>query len=289
MQFNAYTVAVTSCDRFDLLQRTLDSLLPRLDGDIRGIIIIDDSGRLGARDSLIDVVRPYVRNLKDRDFIANGNFLGKGIEIIVNNPPLGHIQSIDRLYAHINTEYIFHCEDDWEFYGCKFIEKSFALLSYFSRYSMVNLQDPNKSRDGRWSPVEMEHLGIFYRVMNENVPARIKGLQFNPGLRRKSDYQIVGPYADFGVNANEARISECYAALGFESVRLCEHATRHIGQDAHVRDLIHYPVKRTEKIKRSALKRFEKLSWKIDSNLNPFVLSQRRFENRQSKSRLIQD
>ncbi len=39
-----YTVALTSCGRFDLLAQTLASLLPRLEGPLAKIVIIEDSG-----------------------------------------------------------------------------------------------------------------------------------------------------------------------------------------------------------------------------------------------------
>ena len=50
-----YTVAVTSCGRFDLLERTLRSLLPRLDGPFAGILIAEDSGD----ERIYDVVRQF--------------------------------------------------------------------------------------------------------------------------------------------------------------------------------------------------------------------------------------
>ena len=39
-----YTVAITSCGRFDLLERTLASLIPVLEGPVEKIVIIEDSG-----------------------------------------------------------------------------------------------------------------------------------------------------------------------------------------------------------------------------------------------------
>ena len=50
-----YTVALTSCGRFDLLEQTLRSLLPRLDGPLAGILIAEDSGD----ERIYDVVRQF--------------------------------------------------------------------------------------------------------------------------------------------------------------------------------------------------------------------------------------
>ncbi len=108
-----YTVAITSCGRFDLLQRTLDTLLPRLEGPIAKIIIVEDSGN----SEVIDAVKPFCKKLQEDRYLSSGKFFGEGIEVIINKPPLGLLKSIDRLYSKIETNWIFHCEDDWEFSG----------------------------------------------------------------------------------------------------------------------------------------------------------------------------
>ena len=65
------------------------------------------------------------------------------------------IKSIDSVYSTIDTEYIFHCEDDWEFYDSSFIEKSlknwrkmsskenllkimYKKIKYFSKASLID-------------------------------------------------------------------------------------------------------------------------------------------------------
>ncbi len=50
-----YTVALTSCGRFDLLEQTLDSLLPHLEGPLAKIVIAEDSGSFEVE----SVVRKY--------------------------------------------------------------------------------------------------------------------------------------------------------------------------------------------------------------------------------------
>ena len=44
MAMEPYTAALTSFGRFDLLERTLRSLLPRLDGPLARVLIGEDSG-----------------------------------------------------------------------------------------------------------------------------------------------------------------------------------------------------------------------------------------------------
>ncbi|MXY39264.1 MAG: glycosyltransferase [Rhodospirillaceae bacterium] len=106
-----YTVALTSCARFDLLERTLASLLPRLEGPCERIIVGEDSGDRGV-------------------FETVGRFRPDAppIQVILNPRRLGICRNIDRIYSEIETEWIFHCEDDWEFYRSGFIRESFEVM-----------------------------------------------------------------------------------------------------------------------------------------------------------------
>ena len=273
-----YSVALTSCGRFDLLERTLDSLLPRLEGDIQKIVLIEDSGRkVGG--GIIDIIQPFARSLADRDYMPCGNFLGEGIEVIINENPLGLVSSIDRLYSQIDTEWIFHCEDDWEFYGRGFIEKSFTLLLEFDMFSMVNLRDAEAFSQEKFCSRIYDSAGVEYRRMRKDSSV-CRGISFNPGLRRKSDYLTVGTYADFGVTANEWKLGGLYSSLGYEQVFLCEHAMRHIGGGAHIQDPTRYRKRFWPKLRHSASKRLEKMCWKALPNSDPFFRSRRRLAHR---------
>ena len=41
---------------------------------------------------------------------------------------MGQVAAIDRAYGGVTSEYIFHCEDDWEFHATGLIEKSKVIL-----------------------------------------------------------------------------------------------------------------------------------------------------------------
>ena len=242
-----YTVALTSCGRFDLLERTLRSLLPRLEGPIAEVLIVEDSGNL----DVLEVVRQFSG--------VPGN-----IEVLVNDPPMGQIRSIDRLYARIETEWVFHCEDDWEFSGEGLIEKSFLVLQESDRYSMVSLRNLSDHRLAVFGPKEMTSSGIGYHVADDTIPwnGEFSGLNFNPGLRKMRDYRLVGPYARLGMHPSEARVSRAYRDLGFRVTCLAEPAVRHIGHERHVRD----PFQRTgftHRMARSVRKRLLRLQGKL--------------------------
>ena len=48
--------------------------------------------------------------------------------LFLNRENIGQNASIDKMYKNVNTEYIFHCEEDWEFYKSGFIEDSLKVL-----------------------------------------------------------------------------------------------------------------------------------------------------------------
>ena len=55
------------------------------------------------------------------------------------------LASIDRAYSKVKTEWVFHCEDDWEFFSGGFIEQSFTLLEEFDKFSLIELRSPGRS------------------------------------------------------------------------------------------------------------------------------------------------
>ncbi len=240
-----YTVALTSCGRFDLLERTLATLLPRLDGPVAEIIVAEDSGNNGVQ----DIAAKF----------------GRDIRVIVNEPPLGQIKSIDRLYSRVATEWIFHCEDDWEFFASGFMEKSFALLKEDERLSMVSLRDVPDYGGTEFGPERVTASGIRYRVANDypRWETRFCGMSFNPGLRRMADYRRIGPYAGIGRQVQEVAVSLAYRDMGYRVGLIAEPAVRHIGGGRHISDP--FDKRRLRyRLRRSVLKRWMKLQDRLD-------------------------
>ena len=108
------TLVITSCGRFDLLKRTLDSFFEKNTYPIKKIIITEDSTEGKKLENLIS----QYENEKNKH-----NFC-----LIINETREGQLRSIDKAYNEVDTEYIFHCEDDWIFLKKGFIEKSLKLL-----------------------------------------------------------------------------------------------------------------------------------------------------------------
>ncbi len=103
------TVVLTACNRADLLEKTLDSFFEMNTYPLKRFIIIDDGMNFGCND--------FVKEKYEFP-----------IELIYNDPKLFQIKSIDYAYSLVDTEYIFHMEEDWLFLKKGFIEDSMKVL-----------------------------------------------------------------------------------------------------------------------------------------------------------------
>jgi len=213
------TIVITSCGRFDLLKRTLESLDKYVDYPIMKVIITEDSGS-------DDVHLTIPNNWKENT------------EIIVNKVKLGQLASIDAAYKMVQTPYVFHCEDDWEFYRYQFITDSLEVLNNYKEVDLVRLRSfyydiaphyPFHFLGCR----EVINKVAFYEL--DSKDALWKGFSFNPGLRRITDYEKVAPYARFESSSKgESSISVELSNLNMRTVLLENDACSHIGYGDHV-------------------------------------------------------
>ena len=219
------TVVLTSCNRFDLLEKTLTSFFEHNTYPIRQFILVEDSGK----DEVRDAIPPKYR---DR------------INLIINQPQLGQVASIDKAYRLVETDYIFHCEDDWLFYRPEFIEDSKAILKAEPQALMVKLRSYHHdliyygARALVLSDRKITENVAHYRV-NTTLP-HSQYFSFNPGLRRRAQYPdggYAGLVADGQSPADMEMIaSEHYAAQGFFAVLLENDAVKHIGFGRHLKN-----------------------------------------------------
>lgn len=225
------TVVLTSCGRFDLLTPTINSFLKFNTEPIKEFIIVEDSGDETVFESIPDNSKEY-------------------FTVILNNPNLGQIKSIDKAYALVKTKYVFHCEDDWEFYRSGFIEGSIKILDSDKEILQVWLRDYYHDIKvhspyhylGKKQTIDNTH---FHKV--ETTKEDWQGFSFNPGIKRYSDYQKMGLYNSFG---GEKILSKAYHQAGFYAVILENSAVAHIGFDNHIEDVREKVKKRKKKQKR---------------------------------------
>lgn len=157
------TLVLTSCDRHDLLRLTLDTFHEFVDITLDESVIIEDS--MTPRPEWL-TVETYPK-------------LGK-ITWLQNTTKLGQMASINRAYAEVKTDYIFHCEDDWRFIRGDFMQKSMNILKQYPKISMVAITGMLLTEDPRYPFPIVKPLPHFNQGWC--------GISFHPGLRRKSDY-----------------------------------------------------------------------------------------------------
>ncbi len=218
------TVVLTSCGRFALLERTLKSFFEHNTFPIRKFILVEDSGRGEVRDFTPPVYRDQ-------------------IDLIVNKPQIGQIASIDKAYRLVETDYIFHCEDDWLFYRPGFIEDSKKVLETEEHALMVWLRsyhhDLSKTKHTLLLGERKMADGVaYYEVQNAHHGNHC--FSFNPALRRRADCPEGGYTAllEKGQTPGdvEGAASRKYRARGYFAVLLENDAVKHTGFDRHLRE-----------------------------------------------------
>lgn len=187
------TVVITSSNRHDLLERTLDSFVRwNTYKRIGGILLFEDSNTYPA-------------------IADDPKYAEYSISVLQTSPRLGQLLAIDVAYKYIKTKYIFHCEDDWEFYAAGFIEESINILESDPAILQVHLRHPEDIIPGGELEYAMDASGAFARIYKGRREGKTWfGFSFNPGLRRLSDYQRLGSYSG-------QLLTEHYCGQNFEA------------------------------------------------------------------------
>lgn len=217
------SVCLTSCGRWDLLERTISSLLTFWDGPPPAAFYIhDDSGFIP--DGLMkDLDRFLMRHWQ---IMADWSFSNYA----------GQVHAIDTLYSKVTTPYIFHCEDDWEFFAEGFIHDSRSVLEAEPKCACVWIRHPSDRNGHTVLPgVKLTRQHVRYQQMAHRFRGNWHGFTWNPGLRRLSDYKAMGKFSSFCEwRSNDHAIAEIqfnkkYYEAGYVGMSLCRGFVRHIG------------------------------------------------------------
>ena len=214
------TVVLTSCNRPALLKRTLESFFKFNTYPIKEFIVIEDSGN------------PDMRNIIE----------AYPVKLLYNVHNIGQIPSIDKAYSKVITPYIFHCEDDWEFYRPGFIEASLEVLKADGNVINVWLREQSDTNGHPIEPQVMKAGAVEYKYLQTNaVGGYWHGFTWNPSLRRLADYYKIGTFERFmnevpekhkgGDNAYYEMIigDEYYNRYGLRGAILLNGYVKHIG------------------------------------------------------------
>ena len=210
------TAIFTSCGRFHLLRRTLESFIKNIDLEIEKIIVIDNS--------TFDHAETELRSISES--------IKTPLYYVLNDENIGQVSSIDLAYAYVDTEYIFHCEDDWEFFDTGFLKLSIELLKERSDIVNINLRVRFDGEKGSMHPIsEMmtTSSGLKYHEYLVNYLGAWHGFSWNPGLRRKKDYDLIKPYKQY---IEESGVGKKYKDLGYVAACLEKSYCKHIGTNS---------------------------------------------------------
>jgi len=184
------TFVMTACGRPDLMEKTLDSFFKFNTYPIERYIITEDS------------MDPEIFKVcKELNYKKYNNKL----EFIFNERKLGQSKSIDLAYSKVTTDYIFHCEEDWEFYDDEFIEQSISVLEVDETVLQAWIRPKTDNILNDIKPEIYEINGIKVRDVlpksfmvkggapngTDLIVKDYMGFSWNPGLKRMSDYKLL--------------------------------------------------------------------------------------------------
>ena len=187
------TVVLTCCDRPDNLRRTLKSFKKYNTFPIKNFIVIEDGKSLETEKILNEMLGEHEVNF------------------IFNDENQGQLKSIDKAYALVTTELVFHLEEDWDFTKSGFIERSLDHLKDHPDCIFLSLR---RFDDQQNHPLKKRNINDDFLLFSPYWKGCWMGFGFNPSVRRMSDYRkLIGGCSSFG-NKREISIGLFYYWIG---------------------------------------------------------------------------
>jgi hypothetical protein len=220
------TLFITSCGRPDLLRRTLESFVKFNTYPIKLAILCEDSGIKGIAD--------FARNILPYDTV-----------LCYNETRIGQMKTIQKYTSLIKTPYVFHLEDDYEFFASGFIELSFKILESDSNITQVLLEDEQY----KFSTVDINNslclkcmTSDLSDVTSNNGDGALSVYSWRPSLKTIETHKLRMPYELWD---DEYTIQLAINKMGRYSVisRLNPNGfCKHIGKYAHVENITHIKI-----------------------------------------------
>lgn len=205
------TTVLTSCGRWNLLTRTLDSFLAHHEPG--RFILVEDSA--------------------DADFAERVRERYPFAQVLLNDPRLGQHRAIDRAYSTVRTSHVLHLEDDWEFVGPLDPQAGIGLLGARDDVAAVCFRQLQTLKlTHRLRARRFEHGGHSYADMR-GAHREWYGYTFNPSIVRLETWREYGPFAE---HANERSLSRSFRAAGLHVVLALPGICGHIGSGRSVHD-----------------------------------------------------
>ena len=201
-------ICMTMGLRPDYLEQTIESLGSQM--RLLPIVVINDFGD-EPTNRMFDRLCPHGRRID----------LGGRV---------GHHAAVDAMYEAVETPYIFHIEDDWDFARTDFLPEAIALLESDPDLTSICVRELEdmpipEDRIGRIAYDQMD--GVEFARLTR-VHMRWYGFTFNPHVIRRTTWQDLGGYSGFG---KELDISRHMRSQGRHVGYLEGGGCRHIGAE----------------------------------------------------------
>lgn len=205
------TTFVLSCDRLDVLEKTLNSFILTRDY-VTKMVIVDDSAVDGIYESLVE---------------KYGHFC----DIVCFPRNRSQWWAMDFMVSYCDSEYIFYLEDDWELLKPGYLNQSKQILQKYRNVGTVDIS---------WRTFEDEGMDCYHKELVDNMfywkkPWRISdyhlhwyGWVGSPNLKRRDDLILLGRVEKWH---NEWNIDRRFLSLGFKAVFLNGEYARHLGDN----------------------------------------------------------
>lgn len=213
------SIVITSYNRPDLLQRTIDSFIRFNDYPISEIIIIEDSACKPMQQWLLN----YTHILTHK---TDYNF-----RVMINPVNIGAYESIDIAYAEVKTPFVCHIEDDWEFLRGGFLDKAVKVLDHDKMVMQVNFEhNPFMST----VPGVLIVSGTAYQIVGTDTDGWWHGFTCHPSLRSMEAYQNTAPWTQWSesnedLSQRELKVGLEYFRQGYKAAILKDSYCKHIG------------------------------------------------------------
>jgi len=203
------TCFILSCDRLDVLDKTIQSFLNTRDYETK-MVLLDDSGK---QELFPQLVEKY----------------GSFCDIIMFPRNRSQWFAMDFMVSYCDSDYIFYLEDDWELLKPGYLNTSKQILQKYREVGVIDIS---------WRTFEFQGIDSYEKKLIDDTffwkkPWKITDNHLawhawcgSPNLRRRDDLIMLGRVEKWH---NEWNIDRKFTALGFKGVYLNGEYACHLG------------------------------------------------------------
>jgi hypothetical protein len=205
------TCFILSCNRLDVLDKTIQSFLFTRDYETK-MVLVDDSAEEGVFETLVERYGSYC-------------------DVICFPKNRSQWWAMDFMVSYCDTEYIFYLEDDWQLLKPGYLNQSKQILQKYRNIGTVDIS---------WRTFEWQGIDSYDKTLVDDMfyykkPWKISDYHLcwygwigSPNLKRRDDLILLGRVEKWH---NEWNIDRRFLALGFKAVFLNDQYTTHLGDD----------------------------------------------------------